>query len=610
MRARPTQFPILLAAVALAGAFLGAPPVEAQQAQLKMSAGPYYSDVPIEVQVVLEGFDEEPRPQVVPAENVDGAQFELVGLNPSVSTFVRISNGRRTQSRTVTWTAQFQLLVERPGPFRVPALEVSQGAKKARIEGRALIATAVPQSSDIGIALTLPERPVYPGQRVPIKITMTLVERLTKALGGYTIRSPLFDREGDFDFVDPEFRRGAQPLNILAGGEQKQLLAVVERVQVEGRPMVAVIAERTLVPLRPGTIELVPATIVVEEVTRWSSGFFPSDRRAAETRLLLAKDLPRRLVVKELPTTGRPPSFAGAVGRGFSLTLEADRTVVQVGDPITLTLTLSGDGNLENAGLPYLIDAGLPEGAFQVPEASSPGIHQDGTKVFRVTVRVRDEGVNEIPPLEYAWFDPDAEAFRTVTTAPVALSVRRGETVGADAVIGLAKGTGTSGGGTALVPQPTMGRPRFTLIGADLAIETAPARLAISERDRLGGEPLRLAIYALSGLLVFGAIGLRVRDRIPPEVRERRVRLAAAARAVESAARDLASTEALASVTAELRAMLREVKRAGGNSIGGLDLFLAECEDRIYARRAGDTGTQELAERARGYAQKLFEMGR
>ena len=49
-----------------------------------------------------------------------------------------------------------------------------------------------------------------------------------------------------------------------------------------------------------------------------------------------------------------PPSFAGAVGRGFSLEAAADRSVVQLGDPITLTLTIRGDGNLGNVALPAL----------------------------------------------------------------------------------------------------------------------------------------------------------------------------------------------------------------------------------------------------------------
>lgn len=594
-------------------AVLIALPLAAQtepRAGLRMSGGPYYAEVPIEVQIVLEGFDEEPRPEVVPLEEPRAASLTVVAVSPQISTTMSIVNGRMSQSRAVTWTASVQLIPEQPGPFALPALEVRQGARSVRVEGRALVAVAVPVSDEIGVEVGIPERPVYVGQWVRLAVTMRLAERLASSLGGYTLRSELFDRESDFDFIDPPPESGGKnTLNILAGGEALRLPARVARVDDAGRPMLAVTADRLLVPLRAGTYEVPPASLLLEEVTRWQRGAFAMDRRAAETRLHLARDLPRRLVVKEVPTAGRPRSFAGAVGSGFSLLLEADRSVVRAGDPITFTLTLRGDGNLENAGLPALDDAGLPEG-FQVPGGIPPGILADGAKVFRIPVRVRDESVREIPPLEYAWFDPEAEAFRTTATLPIALSVRRGEMVGAEAVVGAADPHTDLEPGSDEPSETTSARPRFTLIGADLSIETDPELLARAELDRLGGVPLRGACYALAVLLVLGAAGLRARDRIAPEVRERRARLARGVREVDAASRDLSSVESLRSVAAALRAMQRESRRGGSAPIEGLDALLAECEDRIYAPAPAGEGAAALGERARELARRLAEAGR
>jgi hypothetical protein len=139
----------------------------------------------------------------------------------------------------------------------------------------------VPFSDDIGVEVGIPERPVYLGQRVPIRVRMTLAERIAAdSLGGYTLRSELFDREGDFDFIDPEPQRGGQTLNVLAGGASLRLRAEVARVAGASRPTLSVTAERTLVPLRAGTYELPPASLLLEEVTRWQRGTRSSTSRA------------------------------------------------------------------------------------------------------------------------------------------------------------------------------------------------------------------------------------------------------------------------------------------------------------------------------------------
>ena len=83
---------------------------------------------------------------------------------------------------------------------------------------------------------------------------------------------------------------------------------------------------------------------------------------------------PVRLEVIEVPRSGRPASFAGAVGSGFSLEVSADRSVVQVGEPITLQLHLRGDGDLSSAGLPPFDAEGLFDPTrFRLPDEPPAG---------------------------------------------------------------------------------------------------------------------------------------------------------------------------------------------------------------------------------------------
>ena len=97
------------------------------------------------------------------------------------------------------------------------------------------------------------------------------------------------------------------------------------------------------------------------------------------------------------PLAGRPPGFVNAVGSAFSLEVQAPRTVVRVGDPIELQLTVKGRGRLSGLILPDLSAAGLPAAEFIAPKdpKDAPGeLLPDGKgKVFKVMVRLRSAAV-------------------------------------------------------------------------------------------------------------------------------------------------------------------------------------------------------------------------
>src|SRR5205085_3876332 len=61
---------------------------------------------------------------------------------------------------------------------------------------------------------------------------------------------------------------------------------------------------------------------------------------------------PITLEVKSLPPNA-PPSFSGAVGN-FTMASEAKPKNVQIGDPITVTATISGRGNFDRVNAPVL----------------------------------------------------------------------------------------------------------------------------------------------------------------------------------------------------------------------------------------------------------------
>src|SRR5262249_10907865 len=110
----------------------------------------------------------------------------------------------------------------------------------------------------------------------------------------------------------------------------------------------------TMTPIRAGSVEL-NATMTMNMLTSRRRGmdaffdqFFPGDTKAVEVR-----SEPTRLTVLPLPEQGKPADYAGAVGR-FEFGLEAKPTELDVGDPITLRMEISGSGNLATVSAPPL----------------------------------------------------------------------------------------------------------------------------------------------------------------------------------------------------------------------------------------------------------------
>ena len=308
---------------------------------------------------------------------------------------------------------------------------------------------------------------------------------------------------------------------------------------------------------------------------------------------------------------GQPASFAGAVGRGFTLDVSADRTVVRVGDPITLTLTLRGAGSLQSAGLPPLTaGAGLLPGQFRARGGDLGGIIQDdGSKVFTTSIKVLDDSVSEIPSLAYSWFDTERSGYETTYSPPIALSVKRAEVVGADSVVTDASDPANASSSEDGVPSAAGAMPRavpgrITLEGAELSIIRG-AGVLTGPGGRLGGLPTAVALHLVPLVLLGLAVIGRRRADVDPAIRQRRRRVRERVAAVERQ-RGRPRRAALEAITGALRSLLVEIPAARTTVI---DAFIAECETVLFSPTA-DASTpigDDLYERARQHARSIAE---
>lgn len=139
------------------------------------------------------------------------------------------------------------------------------------------------------------------------------------------------------------------------------------------------------------------------------SGRQPVDRHQAG-----AVGTALELVVREVPTSGRPPSFTGAVG-DFTVDVEVpDR--VEVGDSFTLTLVVAGGGNLQRFAAP--------------PWPELDGFAVQGMTEQRLGARRRFafdvlalRAAAPPPAIPFAFFSPAAAQFRTIDARATALQV-------------------------------------------------------------------------------------------------------------------------------------------------------------------------------------------
>ncbi|MEO5328174.1 MAG: BatD family protein [Magnetococcus sp. THC-1_WYH] len=584
-------------------------PAWGQEAKLRIAQGPYYTDVAVDLEVVAQGFEESPEPKVQ-VEEPSGGRLELVGVSPEVSSSIQIINGQMSQWKSVRFVFHYRFTMDQKGAVTLGPFHVVQGGATAQTQSVTLEFGEIPAGGDQRILLILPDEPVFVGQRIPLRLQWWIQTDLVERLVGHEVRVPLFEMGDQFGFeeVDRGGQNNAMVIQSAAGA--KKYAAETTQEVWDGRSWVVLTIDRIVIPLKGGDFDIPAASVILEEGVRWQRSFF-GERSATQVRRLRATDTPKVLHVKPLPTQGQPDSFAGAIGQGFTLEVSAGRSVVQVGDPIVLTVTLRGDGSLATASLPRWVggEGGLSEKDFRVPEGNLAGLVADGAKKFEVMVRVLHEGVKEIPPLAYSWFDPRKGAYETTTSRPIALSVGAAKMVSAGDVVRSQEAAvdeekseadqppkpPTSGGSEQNDPG-AKGLESSLLVGADLAVERDVDVLLGSGR---GGWWLAVVAWGCYGgglgLLAYGGWWWR-RSRLDPEVDFRRRQLRALVVGVERAQ----TPHELADGLRRMAAVAVDVPR------GELDRLLEILDNLAYAPQGGGGSVAEdLKSRSVAMARRL-----
>ena len=495
-------------------------PAGAQTLELSVESSEIYAGMPFTLLLSARGFEEQ-APPAAPDLAIDGCRLTYIGMTPSVSQQIQIAGGRRSEWREVTFVYRWRVTAPSAGRYTVPALTLVQGSKSAASPAAAFDVGDLEQSTDMVVRMRLPLRPVWVGETFDGAVEWLLA----RDVESYELVVPLFE----IDAVRVESADvGGRTRSFRAGARVIDLPMQQDSLRENGIDYTRISFPFRATATRVQTFDLDPVRVVARLESAGDRGFFgfPSFGRARGA-LFQASGQRHQLVVRPLPESGRPHNFVNAVGGGFSIEAQASRTVVSVGDPIELTLRIRGDGELEGLSLPPLLgEGGLPPALFSVPATASVGSvdPQTRTKTFAVTARILSAEVREIPPIAFAYFDPNRGDYVTVSSRPVALSVAGGNVVGAADVTAVAAPAPTS----TAASEPPRAVSTSGFIGADMSLSAVNRTLAPPWGSTIAPLPLVL-LYLLP--LVLG--GLRVWQMRTAARRVRRREIARARREVE-----------------------------------------------------------------------------
>jgi len=148
------------------------------------------------------------------------------------------------------------------------------------------------------------------------------------------------------------------------------------------------------------------------------------DPRAFEDHKATLQSNPLSILVKPLPETGRPAGFKGAVGQ-FSLDARLEKDQFTTDDAGKLKLVISGQGNLQLITAPEIswpegIEGFDPKPSDDLDKSSVP---VSGKKNIEYSFTVGVPGKYQLPAMRFSYFDPKAERYKVLETAPLLFTV-------------------------------------------------------------------------------------------------------------------------------------------------------------------------------------------
>ncbi len=367
---------------------------------------------------------------------------ELYGPSRSQSSSYSIINGKATSSSSVTFT--YTVTTDKAGTFRVPAATVTSGGKTVKSASPQI--TVLPGGSagsggsgqggagqggqahsqqadrmrtqsvgdrigskDLFIAVTASKKRVFEQEAVLLTYKLYTLVNVSELMG----KMPELD-----GFHVQEINRQKQPELKMEHYNGKNYGTVVW-------------SQYVVFPQQTGELKIpeikYEATVIQQNRSADPFDiFFGGGSMMQEVKKTVMAPAVT-LHVDALPTP-KPSNFSGAVGK-FSLSSSLTPQALKSNDATTLRLRVSGTGNMKLMNAPEVAwpkdferyDPKTEEKTKIGPNGST------GEVLFDYIAVPRHQGKYELPPVEFCYFDPDARAYKTLTSEGYTIDVAKGK---------------------------------------------------------------------------------------------------------------------------------------------------------------------------------------
>ncbi|MFG0266286.1 MAG: BatD family protein [Rhodopirellula sp. JB055] len=440
----------LLVALVFCGVFVCAGVSQAANVSAKLSSKEAYVGAPLTLQVRIENAEKYELPEL---PQIDGVEIVREGV-PQQSRQVTVINGQMIQKQSVTFL--YRVTPKVAGSFEIPSMGIRADGDVFQTEPMTFVATVSDTGDLLFVEIEGGKSHVYVGEPIPLTLKIwlrpyRLVEQeATLSEGDMWSMISSQTEWGEFNKAMEEMAaRNQRP-----GGRS----VLREDQSGESREYYLYEIDAEIYPKKPGEVDAGGVEVVVNYPTeigpvarrdpfgmgsRFSQMFdddffrspFGRERLAVlKSRPIRAKAETDSIEVRPIPSEGRPAGYNGAVGK-YTIVTQATPQSVEAGDPVKLKIGITGDGPMDLVRCPQL--STLPEltADFKVSDQPLPGFVQDNMKVFAPTIRPKHEGVKEIPPIEFHFFNPETESFEVVRSKPIPLQVRASETLQLNSIV-------------------------------------------------------------------------------------------------------------------------------------------------------------------------------
>jgi len=593
----------------------------ALSAEANVSDTEVFTGQPFTLQISVSGSDSPERPDL---SGLDGFTVAFEGGSQNSSSMIRIINGRIEKNINQGYVFSYTLTPLSPGKHTIGPIKVHAQSETALTRPVSVFVKKPGHSDDFKLDLSLSQNHCYTGEPVILTVTWYLASDVRNAR--FTI--PVLEKNDLFYIDDPVSQQGRGGRKFTIPANNGQVIGFQGKKTLNGREFTTISFQKVLIPKKAGSFTIKPASVAFSVLSGYRqrqspfgddffSNFFNNRGfgRQGVYRQMAVASSSQNFTVADVPSAGRPADFSGLVGK-YRITAAADPVAVSVGDPITLTISVSGPDYLEPVDLPQLSDQSDLVRDFKIPSERAPGKISGDKKIFTQTIRPMNPGIKEIPAIRLSYFDTGAKKFKTAKTDPIPISVKAARMITAKDIE------------TPVSAAPSSGSVKSWNIGIAANYEDDSA-LENQVADPVKWLTSRAGLGVMAGfplLYIMLSIAISIHERKKSDPLSGRAKKAGKrlAHAVSSAAGKNDPVDAMAAIItafrsylgdklrlppgaltmAEVEVLLRE-KGATDEIISETGALFADCEAARYGGGADSATRDRAVERAKNLAKRL-----